>query len=126
MGFLGSDRGLTPNLDRLARQAVAFSRAYAQVPLTTPSHAAILSGTYPQFNHVNYMGIPWANLSRFYPTSFAEMDTEQLPLSERWRSSRGDWRRVSNAALILTTQDFIGEAHAKIVTTAWSGAGNKW
>src|SRR3982074_3802222 len=53
MGFLGSERGLTPNLDALARQAVVFSRAYAQVPLTTPSHAAILTGTYPQFNHVS-------------------------------------------------------------------------
>jgi len=58
MGFLGSDRGLTPNLDRLAHQATIFSRAYAQVPLTTPSHAGILTGTYPQFNHVNYMGDP--------------------------------------------------------------------
>jgi len=58
MGFLGSGRGLTPNLDALARQASVFSRAYAQVPLTTPSHAAILTGTYPQFNHVNYLGDP--------------------------------------------------------------------
>jgi choline-sulfatase len=56
MGFLGSERGLTPNLDTLAHQAVVFTRAYAQVPLTTPSHATILTGTYPQFNHVNYMG----------------------------------------------------------------------
>src|SRR5258708_38663616 len=56
MGFLGSKLGLTPNLDALARQAVVFSRAYAQVPLTTPSHATIFTGTYPQFNHVNYMG----------------------------------------------------------------------
>ena len=56
MGFLGSERGLTPNLDELARQGVVFSRAYAQVPLTTPSHAVILTGTYPEFNHVNYMG----------------------------------------------------------------------
>src|SRR6202049_447846 len=45
MGFLGSDRGLTPNLDALARAATVFSRAYAQVPLTTPSHATILTGT---------------------------------------------------------------------------------
>src|SRR6476646_5231148 len=61
MGFLGSERGLTPNLDALARESVVFSRAYAQVPLTTPSHATILSGTYPQFNHVNYMGDPLDN-----------------------------------------------------------------
>src|SRR6266699_2989968 len=56
MGFLGSDRGLTPNLDALARAATVFSRAYAQVPLTTPSHATIFTGTYPQYNHVNYLG----------------------------------------------------------------------
>lgn len=58
MGFLGSERGLTPNLDALARHAVVFARAYAHVPLTTPSHATILTGTYPQFNHVNYLGDP--------------------------------------------------------------------
>src|SRR5947209_14345360 len=58
MGFLGSDRGLTPNLDAFSRDAVVFSRAYAQVPLTTPSHAALLTGTYPQFNHVADLGSP--------------------------------------------------------------------
>jgi choline-sulfatase len=56
MGFLGSDRGLTPNLDELANQGVVFTRAYSHVPLTPPSHATILTGTYPQFNHVNDFG----------------------------------------------------------------------
>jgi len=50
MGFMGSQRGLTPSLDALARQSVVFTRAYAQVPLTTASHATILTGTYPQFH----------------------------------------------------------------------------
>jgi arylsulfatase A-like enzyme/Tfp pilus assembly protein PilF len=67
MGFLGSERGLTPNLDGLARQSVAFSRAYAQVPLTTPSHTVILTGTYPEFNHVNYMGDPLGKALPFLP-----------------------------------------------------------
>ncbi len=58
MGFLGSKRGLTPNLDALARQGVVFSQAYAHVPLTTPSHATILTGTYPQFNLVSDLGSP--------------------------------------------------------------------
>src|SRR5271155_5528425 len=52
MGFLGSRRGLTPNLDGLARQSAVFTRAYAQAPLTSPSHATILTGTYPQFHQV--------------------------------------------------------------------------
>jgi choline-sulfatase len=58
MGFLGSQRGLTPNLDALAKQSVVFTRAYAQVPLTTPSHAALLTGTYPQFSHLEDLGAP--------------------------------------------------------------------
>lgn len=58
MGFLGSKRGLTPNLDALARDGIAFTHAFAHVPLTTASHATIFTGTYPQFNHVNDFGIP--------------------------------------------------------------------
>jgi choline-sulfatase len=60
MGFLGSTRGLTPNLDELAKDGTAFTRAYAHVPLTTASHTTILTGTYPQYNHVNDFGVPLA------------------------------------------------------------------
>src|SRR5437762_4932993 len=58
MGFLGSDRRLSPSLDAFAKDSTVFSRAYAQVPLTTPSHAALLTGTYPQFNHIEDLGSP--------------------------------------------------------------------
>ena len=60
MGFLGSNRGLTPNLDAVAQGGTAFRRAYSHVPLTTASHTTILTGTYPQFNHVNDFGVPLA------------------------------------------------------------------
>ena len=52
MGFLGSKRALTPNLDALARQSAVFTHAYAQAPLTPVSHATIFTGTYPQFHQV--------------------------------------------------------------------------
>ena len=58
MGFLGSKRGLTPRLDALAREAIVFERAYAQAPITTVSHATILTGTYPRFHRVNDFGVP--------------------------------------------------------------------
>src|SRR5438270_6597312 len=67
VGFLGSKRGLTPNLDSLARGAVVFTRAYSHVPLTTPSHATILTGTYPQFNHVVDLGTPLAKDLPYLP-----------------------------------------------------------
>jgi arylsulfatase A-like enzyme/Flp pilus assembly protein TadD len=60
MGFLGSARGLTPSLDLLARQSVVFTHAYAQAPMTTASHASILTGTYPQFHQVRDFAYPLA------------------------------------------------------------------
>src|SRR5262245_6017340 len=56
MGFLGSKRGLTPALDTFARSATVFSRAYAQAPVTTVSHATLLTGSYPAGHHVNDFG----------------------------------------------------------------------
>ena len=70
MGFLGSQRGLTPNLDALARQSVVFTHAYSQVPLTTASHATILTGTYPQFHQVNDFGVPLAEDVPYAPSVF--------------------------------------------------------
>ena len=70
MGFLGSKRGLTPYLDALARESVVFTRAYAQVPLTTASHATILTGTYPQFHQVNDFGVPLAQDLPYAPYIF--------------------------------------------------------
>src|SRR5882672_2981996 len=58
MGFLGSKSGLTPNLDGLAQQSAVFTQAYSQAPLTTVSHATILTGTYPQFHQVNDFRVP--------------------------------------------------------------------
>ncbi|MBI3404802.1 MAG: sulfatase-like hydrolase/transferase [Acidobacteria bacterium] len=56
MGFNGSKRGLTPQLDSLAAQSIVFERAYSQAPLTPVSHASLLTGTYPQFHKVQDFG----------------------------------------------------------------------
>ena len=77
MGFLGSKRGLTPNLDAMAQQGVVFTRAYSHVPLTTASHTTIFTGTYPQFNHVNDFGVPLSPKLPYLPISFISMDTRR-------------------------------------------------
>ncbi|HUU13630.1 MAG TPA: sulfatase-like hydrolase/transferase [Terriglobia bacterium] len=48
----GARRVRTPAMDALAVQGVRFDRALAQVPTTPPSHAVILTGTYPMYNGV--------------------------------------------------------------------------
>lgn len=47
VGAYGSNRRLTPNLDRLAAEGVTFTRAFAHTPMTLPSHANILLGLIP-------------------------------------------------------------------------------
>lgn len=42
----------TPNLDRLAREGVVFTRTYCQYPLCGPSRASLMSGLYPETNGV--------------------------------------------------------------------------
>jgi choline-sulfatase len=48
----GYRRIKTPSIDSLASEGIRFDHAYAQVPLTLPSHTVIMTGTYPMFNGV--------------------------------------------------------------------------
>jgi arylsulfatase A-like enzyme/Flp pilus assembly protein TadD len=68
MGFLGSKRGLTPNLDILAKDSAVFTRDYSQAPLTPTSHASILTGTYPQYHQVLTFPIPLGKDIPYLPT----------------------------------------------------------
>ncbi len=56
LGCYGYPRPTSPNLDALASEAVRFERCFAHVPITLPSHASILSGTYPSFHGVRDNG----------------------------------------------------------------------
>jgi arylsulfatase A-like enzyme/Flp pilus assembly protein TadD len=47
IGCYGARGVSTPTIDGLARDGIVFDRAIAQVPLTFPSHAAIMTGLYP-------------------------------------------------------------------------------
>ena len=59
LGCYGATNVRTPTLDGLAHDGIVFERAISQVPLTWPSHAAILTGTYPFQNGVqDFTGQP--------------------------------------------------------------------
>jgi arylsulfatase A-like enzyme/Flp pilus assembly protein TadD len=59
LGCYGAKNIQTPTLDALSQDGLVFERAIAQVPLTWPSHAAILTGLYPFQNGVqDFTGQP--------------------------------------------------------------------
>lgn len=50
VGCYGYDKIKTPNIDGLAADGTRFERAFAVVPVTLPSHTAMLTGTYPMLS----------------------------------------------------------------------------
>jgi choline-sulfatase len=57
VGAFGSSRNLTPTLDRLAREGVVLTHAYASAPLTLPSHASILTAVSPPVHGLRANGL---------------------------------------------------------------------
>jgi arylsulfatase A-like enzyme/Flp pilus assembly protein TadD len=71
VGCYGAQMVKTPTLDALAHDGVVFERAISQVPLTWPSHAVILTGTYPFQNGVqDFTGQPLAPQFRSVAQAF--------------------------------------------------------
>ena len=71
LGCYGGAHIETPTLDDLAHESIVFEHAFSQVPLTWPSHAVILTGTYPFQNGVqDFTGQPLAPRFRSVAEAF--------------------------------------------------------
>ncbi len=57
IGALGYAHVDTPHIDRLVAEGVAFTRAYCQSPICTPSRASFLTGQYASAVHINGNGL---------------------------------------------------------------------
>src|SRR5262245_44845367 len=55
----GHPQARTPNLDRLAKRSLLFTRAYCAAPSCNPSRTAILSGLRPSTSGVYHNDQPW-------------------------------------------------------------------
>jgi arylsulfatase A-like enzyme/Flp pilus assembly protein TadD len=92
----GAQMVKTPTLDALAHDGVVFERAISQVPLTWPSHAVILTGTYPFQNGVqDFTGQPLAQQFRTVAQAFHEAGyatgavVSAFVLDRSWGLARG-------------------------------------
>jgi arylsulfatase A-like enzyme/Flp pilus assembly protein TadD len=96
VGCYGAQTVKTPTLDALAHDGVVFERALSQVPLTWPSHAVILTGTYPFQNGVqDFTGQPLAQQFRTVSQSFQQAGyatgavVSAFVLDRSWGLARG-------------------------------------
>lgn len=82
IGSYGSTYYETPNIDRLAKQGIKFTNAYAASTLCSPTRASILTGKYPGRLHITH-AIPIEGYSRLPNTPLMDADyTKNLPLEE--------------------------------------------
>ncbi len=70
LSCLGNDRGLTPNLDRIASEGALFTQTFATDIPTQPSHTALFTGQF---------GVHTGIVSHFHPASYLPEDTLWLP-----------------------------------------------
>src|SRR6266851_2702442 len=96
VGCYGAQTVKTPTLDALAHDSVVFERAISQVPLTWPSHAVILTGTYPFQNGVqDFTGQPLAQQFRSVSQAFQKAGhatgavVSAFVLDRSWGLARG-------------------------------------
>lgn len=96
VGCYGAQTVKTPTLDALAHDGVVFERAISQVPLTWPSHAVILTGTYPFQNGVqDFTGQPLAEHFRTVAQAFQQAGyatgavVSAFVLDRSWGLARG-------------------------------------
>ena len=55
----GHPQARTPNLDRLAKRATLFTRAYCQAPACNPSRSSLMTGILPSTSGVYLNSQPW-------------------------------------------------------------------
>jgi arylsulfatase A-like enzyme len=131
----GYGRKTSPNLDRLAASGVRFTRAFCNIGMTDPSHASILTGTYPRThgllkNHQEVTGrvpsMAEVFLDRGFTTAAIVSREHVLPVNlnipgftemqgvKMWMgqtSARETFRRVANFLLQHRDQDLFLWVH---------------
>jgi arylsulfatase A-like enzyme len=81
LGCYGSQFHKSPNIDRLAKEGMRFTQAYAAAPVCSPTRAALMTGKWPARLHVTdwLPGIPYDEPGRRLAKPKQE---KQLPLAE--------------------------------------------
>ncbi|MSU48662.1 MAG: DUF4976 domain-containing protein [Opitutus sp.] len=99
VGAYGNTYYQTPNIDRLAREGLRFTDAYAACPVCSPTRAALMTGQYPARTHVTdfiaggqfpFARLKQPNWQKFLPLS-ATTIAEELSVRGYATALFGKW-----------------------------------
>jgi len=95
LGCYGSTFYETPNLDRLAKEGILFTDAYAACPVCSPTRASIMTGRWPQRTGItDYIGAPvrpeqWMRNTRSLPAPYSDRLSLDAPTLAKSLKSSG-------------------------------------
>ena len=83
-GCYGATFNETPNIDKLSKQGMLFTNAYAACTVCSPSRAAILTGKYPARTHLTdwIAGHKYPSAKLLVPDWKMKMDPKEILLPE--------------------------------------------
>jgi arylsulfatase A-like enzyme len=81
LGFMNEDPVLTPNLDKLAREGMAFTNAVSTCPICSPFRAMLMTGRFPMSTGITSNCMPGTDL---------EIDEKETCIGDILKS-RGYW-----------------------------------
>jgi arylsulfatase A-like enzyme len=93
VGCFGSTFYETPNIDRLAREGMRFTDAYAACPVCSPTRASIMAGKYPARTGVtDYIGASqpgnWKRNTKLVPAPYADrLALDEVTLAEAFKEA---------------------------------------
>ena len=92
LGCAGNGVVKTPNIDRLARDGVRFTRAFSPNPICTPARAAILSGRNAWTTGVTFFNLPIPADTPLWPELLKAAGYDTF-YTGKWHNDGAPWRR---------------------------------
>lgn len=125
-GFMGNPIARTPNLDRLARDAVVFENAYTPAPVCVPARQSIATGKYPLHTGCEEFGEDLPPGARTFARTFSEAGYLTVAcgkLHHRGPDQMQGWlQRIGAECAVQWPNTYGAEGREQIGRLKWRGA----